>query len=118
MRDFRIRQDGHRLPTNIAPSSTTTIQNNDEFVREALQVHNDLRQKHGIQPLRLNNDLSKLAQQWGESKQHDFFIHLFFQFQPIISLQPVVLYIVKPNIVMVKLEKISSVNLVHRPAKK
>ncbi|CAF1064353.1 unnamed protein product [Adineta ricciae] len=39
-------------------------QDNDEFVHEALQVHNDLRRKHGVEPLRLNNDLCKLAQQW------------------------------------------------------
>ena len=41
-------------------------QDNDEFVHEALQVHNDLRRKHGVEPLRLNNDLCKLAQQWGK----------------------------------------------------
>ena len=86
MRDFRIRHgdtsNSHRLPTNVSQSSTK-MQNNDEFVREALEVHNDLRQKHGVKPLRLNNDLSKLAQQWGR-KYHHFFDNLLSEFQQII----------------------------------
>ena len=68
MRNMRI-QHGNSL--NVAQSSTPTkrpkaTQDNNEFVQEALQMHNELRQKHGVEPLRLNNDLSKLAQQWGE----------------------------------------------------
>ena len=49
-----------------APKRTAVAQDNTEFTREALQLHNELRRKHGVEPLRLNNDLSKLAQQWGE----------------------------------------------------
>ncbi len=61
----------HGNSSNASQSSTPTkhpktTQDNNEFVQEALQVHNELRQKHGVEPLRLNNDLSKLAQQWGE----------------------------------------------------
>ena len=55
----------------ISQSSKTTkssieSQDNKEFIREALQVHNELRQKHNVEPLRLNNDLSNLAQEWGK----------------------------------------------------
>lgn len=42
------------------------VQDNKDFLREALQVHNDLRKKHGVEPLKLNNELSQLAQQWGK----------------------------------------------------
>jgi hypothetical protein len=75
MRDMRIRHGDtssvNRTPANVSQSSTpakrpAVVQDNNEFVREALQVHNELRQKHGVEPLRLNNDLSKLAQQWGK----------------------------------------------------
>lgn len=75
IQDMRIHQNdrsnANRSPMNISQSSTpakrqTAIQSNDEFTREALQVHNDLRRKHGVEPLRLNSDLSKLAQQWGK----------------------------------------------------
>jgi uncharacterized protein YkwD len=52
-------------PTAVAKRPTVTYDNN-EFLREALQVHNDLRRRHGVEPLRLNNDLSKLAQEWGK----------------------------------------------------
>jgi uncharacterized protein YkwD len=52
-------------PTPSAKRSTSA-QDNTEFAREALQVHNELRRKHGVEPLRLNNDLSKLAQEWGK----------------------------------------------------
>ncbi|CAF3406168.1 unnamed protein product [Rotaria sp. Silwood1] len=80
MRDLRLRDnnvaDMTRFgfsswtnPTKVSQSSTTAkrptvAQDNNEFVREALQVHNELRRKHGVEPLRLNNDLSKLAQEW------------------------------------------------------
>jgi hypothetical protein len=75
MRDMRIHHgdtsNANRLPTKASQSSKpakhpAVAQDNNEFVREALQVHNELRRKHGVEPLRLNNDLSKLAQQWGE----------------------------------------------------
>jgi hypothetical protein len=52
-----------------APKRAAVAQDNAEFTREALQLHNELRRKHGVEPLRLNNDLSKLAQQWG--KRHE-----------------------------------------------
>ncbi|CAF5037375.1 unnamed protein product, partial [Rotaria magnacalcarata] len=38
----------------------------DEFVRESLEVHNKLRRRHGVGPLRLNHELSALAQQWAD----------------------------------------------------
>ncbi len=74
MRNLHMRQDdANRFPANVSQTSSTATakrptvaQDNKEFVREALQIHNDLRQKHGVEPLRLNNDLSKLAQQWGK----------------------------------------------------
>ena len=53
-------------PIAAASKHSPASQNNDEFLREALQVHNELRRRHGVEPLRLNNDLSKLAQQWGK----------------------------------------------------
>jgi uncharacterized protein YkwD len=53
-------------PTAATPKHATASQDNNEFLREALQVHNELRRRHGVEPLRLNNDLSKLAQQWGK----------------------------------------------------
>ena len=57
-------------PKKFFQSSTTTKnskinQDNNEFIREALHIHNELRCKHNVEPLRLNNDLSKLAQEWG-----------------------------------------------------
>lgn len=82
MQDLRLRDNrptlsnrfsfGSWFKTGKASESPTTvkhvvpIQENKEFVREALQVHNDFRRKHGVEPLRLNDDLSKLAQQWGK----------------------------------------------------
>lgn len=47
------------------PASAAT-QNTDEFVRDALDRHNDLRRRHGVEPLKLNNDLTQLAQRWGQ----------------------------------------------------
>jgi hypothetical protein len=76
MQDFRVRHDhtseSNRLPGNVSQSLSAAkrpskAQDNKKFVQEALQIHNELRQKHGVEPLRLNNDLSKLAQQWGKS---------------------------------------------------
>ncbi len=73
MRDMRIRHDdisnvnvSSSSSSSTGPKRATVAQNNNEFVREALQVHNELRRKHGVEPLRLNNDLTKLAQQWGK----------------------------------------------------
>lgn len=60
------------LSAGVAPASapappqrSVVPQDANEFVRESLQVHNDLRRRHGVDPLRLNNELCKLAQQWG-----------------------------------------------------
>ena len=50
------------------PQRPTASQDNNEFLREGLQVHNELRRRHGVESLRLNNDLCKLAQQWGKLK--------------------------------------------------
>ena len=53
------------VPTAAASKQPVDNQDNAEFLREALQLHNELRRRHSVGPLRLNNDLSKLAQQWG-----------------------------------------------------
>jgi uncharacterized protein YkwD len=50
----------------VPKRSTATSQDDNEFYRESLQVHNELRRNHGVEPLRLNNELCKLAQQWGK----------------------------------------------------
>lgn len=47
------------------PKHSAVSQDNNEFYRDALKVHNELRRKHGVEPLQLNNELCKLAQQWG-----------------------------------------------------
>ena len=52
--------------SSAPPKRSTVAQDNNEFVREALQIHNEIRRRHGVESLRLNNDLSKLAQQWGK----------------------------------------------------
>lgn len=44
-----------------------TKQNDDEFVAEALKIHNEYRRNHGVGPLHLNKELTKLAQQWGKN---------------------------------------------------
>ncbi|CAF1250083.1 unnamed protein product, partial [Didymodactylos carnosus] len=46
--------------------SQPIAQDIDKFTKESLQIHNDLRRKHGAASLTLNHDLSKLAQQWAE----------------------------------------------------
>lgn len=71
MRDLRLRHDDNKNRSHPSTPSkhSTTTQDQNEFVREALQVHNELRRKHGVEPLKLNNDLSKLAQQWGKRKK-------------------------------------------------
>ena len=50
----------------VTPKHSATSQDTNEFLREGLQIHNELRRRHGVEPLRLNNDLCKLAQQWGK----------------------------------------------------
>lgn len=82
MKDLRIREENatntnrfgfssliNRLKRSSSSTATqrlTETQDNNEFLQEALKVHNELRQKHGVEPLKLNNDLSKLAQEWGK----------------------------------------------------
>lgn len=61
MRDLRLGPN-EKVSTNTKQSMV--VQDSKDFTREALQIHNDLRRKHGVEPLKLNNDLSKLAQQW------------------------------------------------------
>jgi uncharacterized protein YkwD len=68
-------QSSRPTPTSSSSSLATasskrpTVEyDNSEFLRDALQVHNDLRRRHGVEPLRLNNDLTKLAQEWGKYK--------------------------------------------------
>ena len=55
------------VPTSMVESkkSSSTNQEYSDFAREALESHNELRRKHGVTPLSLNNELSKLAQDWG-----------------------------------------------------
>ena len=65
MRDLRLDQNEKASTSNTKQSMV--VQENKDFTREALQVHNDLRKEHGVEPLKLNNDLSKLAQQWGNT---------------------------------------------------
>ncbi|XP_055958207.1 Golgi-associated plant pathogenesis-related protein 1 [Patella vulgata] len=36
------------------------------FVKEALQVHNELRAKHGVPPLTINKELCEKAQEWSD----------------------------------------------------
>lgn len=52
--------------TSSVSKRSIVSQDDNEFYRDALQVHNELRRRHGVEPLRLNNELSKLAQQWGK----------------------------------------------------
>jgi uncharacterized protein YkwD len=64
----------HQRPTSSSSSSSAgkravAAQDNNEFARDALQVHNELRRRHGVEPLRLNSDLSRLAQQWGKYRK-------------------------------------------------
>jgi len=80
-RSHQATQSSRSRPSSSASSSSspstlaaatvpskrpTVVQDDNAFLREALQVHNELRRRHGVEPLRLNNDLSKLAQQWGK----------------------------------------------------
>jgi uncharacterized protein YkwD len=60
------RPTSSSIPSRSASQHVTRHQDNSDFVQEALQRHNALRQRHGVEPLRLNNDLSKLAQKWGK----------------------------------------------------
>ena len=53
---------------NRAGTRPGAHQDKSEFTRESLHIHNDLRRRHGVEPLRLNDDLSKLAQQWGNDE--------------------------------------------------
>ena len=115
----RSRNDQFGVRTLVNPNQRTespskrktSPQNDKEFVREALKLHNDLRRNHGVEPFRLNNDLTKLAQQWGKVSKGILIIDLIISFQPIIWLLPVLLCIVEQNIVMEMWEKISTVNL-------
>lgn len=61
----RRSQSHSSTPRVAAPQRPTASQDNNEFLRDGLQVHNEFRRRHGVEPLRLNNDLCKLAQQWG-----------------------------------------------------
>ncbi|RUS71314.1 hypothetical protein EGW08_020922 [Elysia chlorotica] len=37
-----------------------------EFREQGLKAHNDRRKKHGVPPMKLNNDLNKYAQEWAD----------------------------------------------------
>lgn len=43
---------------------TISIYSLTKFEAEALQVHNELRAKHGCPPLKIDKKLSKLARNW------------------------------------------------------
>ena len=89
-----VQQPSHRsihLPRGTTSSSAAALnilasgkrsaggQNDNEFRRESLQVHNELRRRHGVQPLRLNDDLTKLAQNWGKSTQTESIRNVRFE---------------------------------------
>jgi uncharacterized protein YkwD len=42
------------------------IVNNKQFTRDALDSHNNYRNLHGVNRLKLNHELSQIAQQWAE----------------------------------------------------
>lgn len=56
--------------TLVARNSSAIVQDDEDFFYEALQAHNEIREKHGVAPLRLNPELSKLAQEWGKDKNN------------------------------------------------
>lgn len=41
-----------------------------EFQKQALEAHNDYRQKHKVTPLALNKDLCNFAQEWANVSLH------------------------------------------------
>jgi uncharacterized protein YkwD len=42
------------------------IPKNKQFIKEALETHNQIRVLHQASKLKINNDLTKMAQQWAE----------------------------------------------------
>merc|ERR1719167_1845114 len=56
-------------PVNEFPDSRLASEDysKDKFAQKTLLEHNKLRRVHGVQPLKLNNKLSKTAQEWAET---------------------------------------------------
>ena len=62
-------EDGNNNLINVKTSNINSIKDSDEeenkiISKEALKAHNNYRKLHGSNPLNLNNDLSKLAQEY------------------------------------------------------
>ncbi|KAH1000065.1 uncharacterized protein LOC109533085 isoform X2 [Dendroctonus ponderosae] len=60
------------MAQNAAQAASDPKQKNDEldirsFAKDALQVHNEYRRKHGVPQLVLNYEISKYAQEWAET---------------------------------------------------
>lgn len=59
----------NKLTTSIneqAKSTGTLVPKNKQFIREALESHNQIRAVHQANKLKVNNELNKLAQIWAE----------------------------------------------------
>lgn len=54
--------------TEAASSSSSSDEEEDEskFAEEALKVHNQFRDKHGVKPLKMDKELTKHAQEWAD----------------------------------------------------
>jgi len=63
------RQFSFPDPVNEFPDSRSASEDysKDKFAQKTLLEHNKLRRVHGVQPLKLNNKLSKTAQDWAET---------------------------------------------------
>merc|ERR1719167_1971423 len=70
------RQFSFPDPVNEFPDSRSASEDysKDKFAQRTLLEHNKLRRVHGVQPLKLNNKLSKTAQDWAETllKENSF----------------------------------------------
>lgn len=66
------------LTETAVPQRSNISQTDKDFLEEALKIHNEFRKRHGVGPLRLNNDLNKLAQAWGRLKINNFLIAILF----------------------------------------
>lgn len=51
-----------------SPRATNNTQSTEEFLRDALDRHNEFRRRHDVGPLALNHELCQLAQKWGKKK--------------------------------------------------
>jgi len=60
VKEWRPIEDASKIPK--APLTTE-----DKFIKDALNVHNDYRKKHGADPLELDKELCQVAQAWANS---------------------------------------------------